>query len=242
MRTDFQQFYVAPKNVHNGVFYLVDDEAKHAAKVLRKQAGDDLEAIDGQGTLYQGVIQAIEKNRIAVSIKNQLKNVGEPDLKLTIVQSVPKGNHFDLVIEKGTEIGVSAFWPILTQRSIVEPESRLQRWSHKVQAAAKQCGRSLFPMLQNPVTFSTFLTTHEFDLVFIAHQAVENAVDLRQTVRESTHVAVLIGPEGGFTDEEIQAALNAGCLPLNMGKRRLRSETAGLVAACKILSVAGELG
>ena len=111
-----------------------------------------------------------------------------------------------------------------------------------MQAAAKQCGRSRFPDVRTPVTFSTFLKSDEFDLIFIAHQDVENKIDLHQTVRESTHVAVLIGPEGGFTDDEVQQALETGCLPLNMGKRRLRSETAGLVAASKILNAAGELG
>lgn len=243
MRTDFQQFYVAPEHVRGDVFYLVDDEAKHAAKVLRKQVGDMLEAIDGCGFLYQGKIQQIEKNRIVVSIEKSLENVGEPRLKLTIAQAVPKGNHFDLVIEKGTEIGVSAFLPILTERSIIDPASRTERWQHKVQAAAKQCGRSRFPDVREPITFNELLESHEFDVLFIAHQPVENeADDVRKKVRESLHVAVLIGPEGGFTNNEVERACEAGCLPLYLGSRRLRSETAGLVAACKILSAAGELG
>ncbi len=242
MRTDFQQFYVAPEHVKNNMFFLVDDEAKHAIRVLRKQVGDVLEAVDGCGSLYTGRITHIDKNRVDVSIEEMRENVGEPTLKLTIAQSVPKGNHFDLVIEKGTEIGVSVFLPIVTQRSIIEPVSRLQRWQHKVQAAAKQCGRSRFPEVREPVTFNHVLQSDEFDVRFIAHQAVKDESTIANLVRESATVAVLIGPEGGFTDDEVKLALDAGCLPLYLGARRLRSETAALVAACKILAAAGELG
>lgn len=242
MRTDFQQFYVAPEHVKNSMFFLVDDEAKHAIRVLRKQVGDVLEAVDGCGFLYTGCITHIDKNRVDVSIEEMRENVGEPTLKLTIAQSVPKGNHFDLVIEKGTEIGVSVFLPMVTQRSIIESASRLQRWQHKVQAAAKQCGRSRFPEVREPVTFNHVLESDEFDVRFIAHQAVKDEGTIANLVRESATVAVLIGPEGGFTDDEVKLALDAGCLPLHLGARRLRSETAALVAACKILAAAGELG
>lgn len=235
MRTDFEQFYVSTEHVQRDIFFLVDDEYRHAVKVLRKRVGQTLAAIDGGGRLYEGVIQHIEKDRAIVSIESIQHNIGEANVHLTIMQAVPKGHHFDLVIEKGTEIGVAAFLPILTERSIVDPSSRLERWRHKARAATKQCGRSRCPEIKSPLKFQAALEAEKYDKIFIAHQAQEqNPEDLYKLVRDCSRIAVFIGPEGGFTDSEFQQAAAVGAIPVNLGKRRLKSETAALVAACKI--------
>jgi 16S rRNA (uracil1498-N3)-methyltransferase len=243
MRTDFEQFYVPPDHVQTDVFYLVDDEYRHAVKVLRKRVGDPLAAIDGCGTLYEGTIQRIEKNRAIVSIDSIQRDIGEANIHLAIFQAIPKGHHFDLVIEKGTEIGVAAFVPILTERSIVDPSARLERWRHKVRAATKQCGRSRCPEVKPVQRFQEALEKEKYDSIIIAHQSVEqNSEDIYKIVRDCSRIAVFIGPEGGFTESEFQHAKAVGAIPMNLGKRRLKSETAALVAACQILSAAGELG
>ncbi|MBN1480969.1 16S rRNA (uracil(1498)-N(3))-methyltransferase [candidate division KSB1 bacterium] len=240
MRTDFQHFYVTPEHIYADSFVLTDDECRHA-HVLRKKEGDSIAAIDGCGGLYQGFIRHMTKNRLTASLEQVEKEVGEPTLHLTIVQAVAKGASFDLVIEKGTEIGVSVFQPVLTQRSIVDPTSRIERWRHKALAATKQCGRSRCPDIRLPQTFERILYDNNFDIAFIAHEKVDAAQDITQA-RNYSNIAIFIGPEGGFTADEIKMAMDAHLFPIHLGKRRLRSETAALVAAIKILSAANELG
>ncbi len=243
MRSNFQQFYVKPENVRSDHFVIEGDEFKHATKVLRKQPGDVLTAVDGKGRLYSGVILNVEKNQLSVSLQDVADNVGEPGLKLTLAHAVPKGSHFDWVVEKGTEIGVSAFLPINTRRSIAHPESRLTRYQLKALTAMKQCGRSCWPIVYEPVAFAELFKRPAYDKIFIAHEqfASQNSLE-HHDLRNVSQVLVCIGPEGGFTDDEFELALNSGSVPLGLGPRRLRSETAALVACMRILSWAGELG
>ncbi|MBN1465878.1 16S rRNA (uracil(1498)-N(3))-methyltransferase [candidate division KSB1 bacterium] len=239
---DFQQFYVEPDNISTHVFRLTGDECRHAIKVLRKKRGDALSAIDGCGRLLHGIIERIERDQVVVSIERIEENVGEPRIKLTIAQAIPKGHYFDLVVEKGTEIGVSAFQPITTARSIVEPTSRIERWQKKALAATKQCGRSRCPTVASPLPFDAFLQRDQCDLAFIAHEAAEQAGPSPLALQGLRAITLYIGPEGGFTATEIERAKEFRVVPIHLGSRRLRSETAALVAATKILHAAGELG
>lgn len=243
MKTDFQHFYVPPEQISADSFVLTGDEYKHAVKVLRKKKGDKIAAIDGCGGWYAGVIRHIGNNSVVVSIDLVEKGIGEPRVHLTIVQAIAKGATFDLMVEKGTEIGVSVFQPILTQRCIVDPTSRIERWRHKALAATKQCGRSRCPEIKAPEGFAHLLARNKFDLFFIAHEKMAAAANFpAEAVRNAQTVAVCIGPEGGFTEAEIRMAIDFGLIPLHFGERRLRSETAALVAATKIMGAAGELG
>ncbi len=242
IRAHFQQFYVEPEHVHGNYFVLNGEEFSHAVKVLRKNKGDAISAVDGCGHLFEGVIQSIESGLLKVEILSKKLNAGEPDLFLTLVQAVPKGAGFDYVIEKGTEIGLSAFQPVMTARSIIEPGNRVDRWKKKALTAMKQCGRSRCPDIFAPVDFKEALVKYRQDLLMIAHESFTNdrADDAVRTF-QSKRVALFIGPEGGFTDQEFELALNTGALPMTLGPRRLRSDTAGLVGAIKILDAAGEL-
>ncbi|MBN1560208.1 16S rRNA (uracil(1498)-N(3))-methyltransferase [candidate division KSB1 bacterium] len=240
MRRDFRQFYVEPDNVRRDDFVLTADECRHAIKVLRKRVGDELCAIDGRGRLLHGIIARIDRDHVIVSVMKVEENIGEPRLQLTLAQAIAKGHSFDLVVEKGTEIGVTAFQPITTMRSIVEPSSRVQRWQKKALAATKQCGRSRCPLVFSPVPFATFLQSDRCDRAYIAHEAAE-PFHLKE-LDKCAAITLYIGPEGGFSEEEVQQAQEFGVLPISLGKRRLRSETAALVASIKILHAAGELG
>jgi len=242
-RTDFQQFYVLPENIRADTFSLFGEEFRHAIKVLRKKKGDGLAAIDGRGQLYHGIIECIKRDSVQVSITKIDKDVGEPRIKLTIAQAVPKGQHFDLVVEKGTEIGVAAFQPILAERCLIDPSSRVERWQHKALAAAKQCGRSRCPVVHAPCEFTTIMQDNAFDIALIAHERIEPAArEIFKNVRNHTNIVVFIGPEGGFTEKEVQHAVKMGAFPISLGIRRLRSETAAIIAATKILGALGELG
>jgi len=234
---NFTHFYVEPRNVHEQYFILTEDEARHASRVLRLHEGDELSAVDGMGNLFIGKISSIEKRQLVAHIEHIEHNVGEAQTHLTIVQGVPKGNRFDIVIEKGTEIGVAAFQPFITKRSILKPDTRIERWQQKAIAAMKQCGRSRCPEIHVPVEFESFL--NDFDgQMFIAHEDVETT---RSAIETFENIALLIGPEGGFTEDEFELAVDKGAVPIHLGPRRLRSETAALVGAVKLLHLADEL-
>ena len=243
MRTDFQQFYVPPSKVHNNTFTLEGDEFRHAAKVLRKQIGDEISAVDGEGLLYHGSIRELSKDRLVVDIVETVREAGEPAMKLVIALASLKGGHFDLVIEKGVEIGVAAFQPMITDRIIAKPESKTERWRKKALTAMKQSGRSRCPHIFEPAGFRAVIENHNYDQVLIAHEAVNPAdsTDLAK-LKNVSSVLLLVGPEGGFTDGELEFAVKNGAAPMSLGRRRLRAETAALVAATMVLSAAGELG
>ncbi len=238
-RADVQQFYVQPEHVFDDHFILVKDELRHAIRALRKSAGDVIEAVDGQGNAYSGTIVSISKDEAKVSLANHSKNPGEPSIHLTLAQAVPKGSHFDIVIEKGTEIGISRFQPVITQRSIADPSSRIDRWRKKALAAMKQCGRSCCPEILPPVPFERYVEQVNSKVSFIAHEHFSaSKVPESLSVKSCT---LFIGPEGGFTEDEVNIALSNNVFPLQLGQRRLRSETAGIVGAVKLLLMFGEL-
>jgi 16S rRNA (uracil1498-N3)-methyltransferase len=240
----FEQFYVHPGQVHGDCLFLAQEEFVHAVRVLRKKEGDLLTAVDGHGWRYQGRIQTVSKDQLKVAIEQKDFNAGEPRFRLTLAQAVPKGSQFDWVIEKGTEIGISAFLPIITERSIVDPTSRIGRWQQKALAAMKQCGRSRCPEVRQVSDFCQALADRKEEIAFIAHEALDPAmhIDLAFSLNDIHDAILYVGPEGGFTDEEFRKAMEAGARPLSLGSRRLRSETAGLVGAIKLLSAAGDLG
>ena len=237
----FQQFYVDPKSVQSDVFTLNGDEAFHAFKVLRHKIGDFLNATDGMGNRYSGKILEITKEDVLVKINNVEINFGEPQHYLILAQAVPKGSLFDVVVEKGTEIGICEFQPILSKYSQINPENRINRWQQKAHAAMKQCGRSRCPKINVPVLFNDFVSSIKKENVFIAHEKTTVSLD-KASFNSPKKSIVLIGPEGGFADEEIELAKAHNIIPISLGNRRLRSETAGIVAATKILHLTGDLG
>ena len=238
----YDQYAVSPDDVQGKTIVVRDREAFHAVKVKRKHTGDDLVVVDGRGTRYFGIIAAIEKDQLILEIRAQENLVNEPLLQVTLAQAVPKGQGFDWLIEKGTEIGIRRFVPLLTRRSVVEPSARIERWQKKAIAAMKQCGGSVVPAIEKPVRLEQFLDGHSV-LTLIAHEGFETRLDadIPQLLKKHRAVTLLVGPEGGFEEQEVSYALEKGAMPLSLGQRRLRSETAGLVAATKLFVGTGDI-
>lgn len=234
-----EQYFVDPQNVSTHTFSLQKEEFWHAARVRRKRTGEWITAVDGMGNRYAGPIITMDNDHLVVEIKERTKMEGEPRLQLTLAQAIIKGSSFDWIIEKGTEIGISCFQPLITSRSISLPSSRLDRWRQKARAAAKQSGRSVCPKVFTPVLFRDFVKHAQGEL-FIAHEAYKNAHGAQ--VKLERKAVYLVGPEGGFSDEEFKLALQHHAVPLSLGSRRLRSETAGLIGSALLLAKAGDLG
>ncbi|MBN2357678.1 16S rRNA (uracil(1498)-N(3))-methyltransferase [candidate division KSB1 bacterium] len=237
-----EHFYVEPDAVTDETFVLRAGEFRHAVLVLRKRVGDELAAVDGCGHLYRGVITDISQAALSVRIAERIVNFSEPRLRLTLAPALLKGGHMDEVVERGTELGIATFQPITTLRSIVRSDERLRRWREKALAAMKQCGRSRCPDIRAVRTLAQVLETWRGKSIFIAHdQAEQPQAELHPLICNSEQALLLVGPEGGFDEEEISLAKESGARTLFLGIRRLRSQTAALVAAVRLLTLAGEL-
>jgi 16S rRNA (uracil1498-N3)-methyltransferase len=238
------QFYVDPQNVLQNQIVLDGEEYHHIRHVLRKKPGDVIQAVDGKGSCFEASIEKIDKANILATIIKTEHVANDVGLAITLLLAVPKGKRIDWILEKGTEIGVTAFQPIVTDHCHVLSGVRLERWRQLTIAAMKQSGRVYCPEVREIKKYSDALAVYSGQRCFIAHQGLaEPAYSKGQSVlSNSSECAIFIGPESGFSDAEVEMALRAGVIPLHLGRHRLRSETAGFVAAIQMLNAAGDLG
>jgi 16S rRNA (uracil1498-N3)-methyltransferase len=240
-----EHFYVNPRDVMGDSLTLRDGEFRHLIQVLRRGIGDVVRATDGRGNLFEFEISKVSKDFVRGRILKKLQRNGEPNFLLTLAQAIPKGSRFDWVVEKGTEIGVAKFIPLITERGIAgEGSAKISRWQKIALAAMKQSCRSVLPEVTEAMGLREVLEcSNEYSLKLIAHheergKGLNDAVDLEL----SNKGIILIGPEGGFSDEEVSLAIEWGFYPFSLGPRRLRTETAGIVAGTLLLGMMGELG
>lgn len=225
------------------------EEYKHLRRVLRHRIGDEVMATTGRGWMYRCRISSMGPGYATLEIVERWQNRGEPRFRLTLAPAIHKFSRFELLLEKGTEIGVGQFQPIFTAFSQQQTgASKVSRWERILKSAVKQCGRSCLPALLPPCSFDEFLArTGAYDYRWIAHVPAPAGAPCwthRSAVGEAAPGrtgVVATGPEGGFSDQEIEAALHAGFQFLSLGSRRLRAETAGLVAASLLLAQFGDL-
>lgn len=222
-----QLFYTAYNDEDS--FYLEDEQFRHCLKALRKKLGDTIYATDGKGHKLVGSISDIEKRRIRVSIEE--KNIMPlPDYHLSIAIAPTKNmNRFEWFLEKATEIGVSEIFPLLTrysERKIL----KIDRCKKILIAAMKQSQQFHLPRLHEMQAIETFLESTSEGEKFIAHVDYENS-HLSIKYKNTKKAIILIGPEGDFSRAEIDLALSQNYTTVSLGKNRLRTETAGIVAA-----------
>jgi 16S rRNA (uracil1498-N3)-methyltransferase len=206
------------------------DEAHHARKVLRLQPGDAVELFNGQGGVARAVIEGFDAGKAfcRVLAVDQLEPARP---RLLVAAAMPKGPHADDMINQLSQVAVDQFTPLLTQRSVVDPRpSKLDRLSRQVIESAKQAGRPFLMTLQPPTPLAQVLG-QPAELRLIAVPGEHQVAELGQRMKEAMSVLVLVGPEGGWTDEEMRAAIDAGFLPWTIGPSVLRIETAAVVAA-----------
>jgi 16S rRNA (uracil1498-N3)-methyltransferase len=225
--------------------------ARRLAKVLRMRAGDEIVLFDANDDVLVR-IDAIDERRVLASFIERVERPPEPRAKVHLYQSITKGERFEWLLEKGTEIGVSRFVPLVTARAVVKTEAggnRAARWHRIVVEAAEQSGRGAVPDVDAPQAFADALASAPGVLLLPYEASDERTPDIGSALTADidalfalSEVSVFIGPEGGYEDGEVQAARDAGATVVTMGRRVLRSETAGLVAATLILQATGDLG
>jgi 16S rRNA (uracil1498-N3)-methyltransferase len=230
-----------------GEIPLPEPEAHHLTDVLRARAGDRVEAFDGRGRVAEAVVaRAVRGHRRApadavIALREEPRRVSPPLPRIVLLQAVPKGSRMDYLVEKAVELGVWEIVPLQTARGIARPgetghASRPERWRRIAESAARQCGTAWLPHVGAPVSFDAALARlAACDHAFLAALG-PGTTPLREAIGQisgggpDVTVAVLIGPEGDFTPEEIAQGRSAGALPVSLGSLTLRVETAALYA------------
>ena len=248
-----RRFFVPPGTVAGREVVLPPELARRLAKVLRLQRGDRVVLADGSGRDYEVELKEVSARAASAFVVGERPSPLEPSVELVLYQSLVRPQRFELVLEKGTEIGVSRFVPLLSGRAQVRTAAgsqRAQRWRRIVTEAAEQCGRGRVPAVDPPAPFEEAVRSATPrrtgpGLRLIPWEG-ERSQGLRSYLRaleeRPASVSLIIGPEGGFAEEEVELARGAGCVPVSLGPRILRSETAGIVTAALVMHELGEMG
>jgi len=244
------RFFVPIESIRDGRVYFPPSTAHQILNVLRLKQGQHVIVLDNQGWEYLTHLEHVKPRQVEGSIVQQSPSSGEPDLHLTLYLSLTQREKFEWTLQKCTEIGVSAFVPIITERTLVRDskgvETKYTRWQRILQEAAEQSGRGHIPALHRPMRLHEAVqqapTQHEVCLfAWEGHPRQSARQSLSGFTPPPRHVALCIGPEGGFTPEEAEAARVAGWTWMSLGARTLRMETAAIVAAAFTLYEWGEL-
>jgi 16S rRNA (uracil1498-N3)-methyltransferase len=213
-------------------------EAHHLIAVRRFVTGDRITLFNGDGNEYAAEIAGVGKKTVVVKVLSAARRDRELPFPFVIASALPKGDRADYLIEKLTELGVSRFVPLVTARSVVIPkESAVAKFGRAVIEASKQCGRNRLMAIDSPLDWTALLARVDLPPVRIVLHP--SAVESHHAVRSDQGVIAAIGPEGGFTDDEVAAAVDAGWRVANLGPRVLRVETAAATVAGLIAYSAG---
>lgn len=224
---------------------LDENAALHVGRVLRMQPGQELLLFNGDGNDYPATITSASKKQVEVQVEAPAANATESSLDIVLGQTLSKGDRMDYAVQKAVEMGVSRIVPLTTERCDVKlkgdrEEKRLRHWQSVAISAAEQCGRARVPEILPVMTLAEwFKHTADCDLRLVLHHRTEQSLD---TMNKPARVALMIGPEGGLSAEEITAAENAGFLPVALGPRVLRTETAPIAAMALCQWLWGDIG
>jgi len=243
------RFYVPEPQIENGMLKIKGDEVRHIRRVLRLKTGDEIVAFDGSGKEYGGTIVEENSSFVVIQIQNTFTAGKESYLEVTLAQSLLKGEKMDYLIQKATELGVNEIIPFLSSRSVPRLEKssvlkRLRRWEKVAIEASKQCGRGIIPKIEAIRDYSEVLRTASPDsLRFILWEREGTGLkDVLQGLKEKTKIFFIVGPEGGLSSEEVWQAKQMGFIPITLGKRILRSETASLCLLSILQYEGGDIG
>jgi 16S rRNA (uracil1498-N3)-methyltransferase len=237
-----RRFFVAPGALRARNVTLGPELAHRLSRVLRLKRGDHVILSAGGVHDYEVQLTALSPHAATGVVIDERQPPPEPHVKVVLYQSLIRANRFDLVLEKGTEIGVSRFVPIVPARSLVQPGdepsmARAERWKRIVVEAAEQCHRGRLPEIEGPVGFGEAISTAR-GLKLLSWEEEHRqrlGAYLRSLASKPEIVSLFIGPEGGFDATEVELARGEGAVAVSLGQRVLRSETAGIVAAALVL-------
>lgn len=244
------RFFISASDLEGDRVRLSPEQSHQVHHVLRLRPGDAIVVLDDSGIEYDVTLTAVEKRQAAGQVTSRRQARGEPTAQVTLFQSMLVREKFEWVLQKGTEVGVARFSPVLTERSLVRTreieEKKMDRWRRILVEAAEQSHRGRIPKLDQIVPFEEAISSvAQFDRCLIAapsHQGRTLREALQGMSGRAVSVALMVGPEGGFTGHEVDAACQGGAVAISLGPRILRTETCALVAAALALHELGEMG
>ena len=234
------KFFVKTNQINKNRITLYEDDVNHIANVLRKQIGEKINICNmDTSENFLCKIKEISKENIECEIIKTLKSETESSIDITIFQGLPKAEKMELIIQKCTELGVNTFVPVQMERCIVKLDTKseikkLDRWKKIAETAAKQSGRDIVPKVENIINLQKLLySIQKYDIVLLAYEnekenTLKNALNTVKG-KENLKIGVIIGPEGGIEEKEVEQLVKAGAQRITLGKRILRTETVGIV-------------
>ena len=234
-----QQFFAEPSRIREGQAVLEGADVNHMKNVLRMRQGEEVKISDGEGKVYRCRVGAYEDGRAVLDILEELETDTELPSEIWLFQGLPKGDKMDWIVQKAVELGVYRIVPFRASRSVVKLDEKKAgkkcgRWQTVAKGAAEQSGRGLIPEVGQVQDFREALrTAGSLDRILIPYElerGMAETVKVIEDIAPGQSVGIFIGPEGGFEKEEIGLAVQHGAVPVSLGKRILRTETAGLTA------------
>lgn len=232
-----QHFFVVPDQVRDGYIEITGSDVNHMKNVLRMRTGEQLEISDGNNKKYLCEIESLEADKVTARILEEREAENELPSKLYLFQGLPKSDKMELIIQKAVELGAWEVIPVATKRAVVKLDQKKaakkrERWSGISESAAKQAGRNVIPEIKQVMNFQEALSyAKSLDVLLIPYELAEGMQDTKeriQAIQPGQSVGIFIGPEGGFEQEEVKLAMEAGAYPITLGRRILRTETAGM--------------
>ncbi len=231
-----RRFFTEPENI-NGDIACIFEDSKHIEKVLRMKCGDEILVFDGTGYEYTAKLISIDKNQCRAEILSKQVSLSEPKVKVTLFQGLPKSGKMELIVQKAVELGVCRIVPVIMDRCVTKIVNhaagveKAKRWNKVSVEAAKQCGRGLVPEVLAPVGFKDAVSMMaKLQLPLMPYEVLghEGRCDLKTVLAEKSDAetfGILVGPEGGFSEEEAAYAQEHGICAVGLGRRILRTET-----------------
>lgn len=230
-------FFVTPEQVSGNQIYIKGSDVNHIKNVLRMKQGEQLEISDGNNQTYLCEIDAVSSEEICVRILEQLQTDTELPSHIYLFQGLPKSDKMELVVQKAVELGVYEIIPTATKRAVVKLDAKkaakkVERWNSIAEGGAKQSGRNVIPKVKDVMSFREAVQyAKELDVMLIPYELAEGMEETKRIIsgiERGQSVGIFIGPEGGFDKDEVSYALENGAKAVTLGKRILRTETAGL--------------
>ena len=246
-----RKFFVYKNQIKNNIIEIINEDVNHIKNVLRLEIDTLIQISDGEKN-YISKISKIEKDIVICEIVEEIENKNEANVKIDIFQGLPKSDKMEYIIQKCTELGVNEYFPVSMKRSIVkllgkDEQKKIERWQKIVEGAAKQSGRDIVPKVNNIKNVNNVCEIiKNYDIFIVTYELEEKeslkAILVNLNKKIESKIAVLIGPEGGIEENEIESLKNNGAKIVSLGNRILRTETVALVVSAIIMYEFDELG
>lgn len=235
------KFFVEDNQIENNEIKIMDDDLKHISNVLRMRIGEEI-LITNKNTAetYKCSIKEINKNEAVCTIIEKEENDTEPSIKVDIFQGIPKSDKMETIIQKSVELGVSKIFPVSMKNCVAKIKDDIkkqERWQKISEAAAKQSKRNIIPSIEKSVDIKYLCSKiNEYDLVLVAYEN-EDKKTIKDILKNNKveKIAIVVGPEGGLTEKEVEELIKCGAKAVSLGKRILRTETAPIAMISMIM-------